>query len=57
MENSVDSLFSSDIDKANNSIDMKKEMNKALCAINKKLITQDLRDALHPQIVSGSIDR
>lgn len=34
MENSVDLLFSSDINKANNSIDMKMEMEKALRAIN-----------------------
>ena len=57
VENSVDSLFLSDIDKAHNSVQMKMEMNKALRAIDKKLITQDLRDALHLRIVSDSIDR
>ncbi len=55
--NSVESLFSSDIDKANNSIEMKIEMNKVLRAIDKKLVTMDSRDALHLRIVSDSIDR
>ena len=55
--NSVESLFSSDIDKANNSIEMKIEMNKALRAIDKKLVTMDSRDALHLRIISDSIDR
>jgi phosphate uptake regulator len=57
MENSVDSLFSSDIDKANNSIAMKMEINKALYAIDEKLVTLDLRDALNLRIVSDSIGR
>ena len=57
VENSVESLFSSDIDKANNSIEMKMEINKALHAIDKKLVTMDSRDALHLRIVSDSIDR
>jgi phosphate uptake regulator len=57
VENSVDSLFSSDIDKANNSIEMKMEMNKALRDIDKKLVTLDSRDALQLRIVSDSIDR
>ncbi|MBC2698626.1 MAG: phosphate uptake regulator PhoU [ANME-2 cluster archaeon] len=57
VENSVESLFSSDIDKANNSIEMKMEINKALHAIDKKLVTMDPRDALHLRIVSDSIDR
>ncbi len=57
VKNSVESLFSSDIDKANNSIKMKIEMNKALRAIDKKLVTMDSRDALHLRIVSDSIDR
>ena len=59
MGNSVNSLFSSDIDKAHNSIWMKMEMemNKALHAINEKLVTRDLRDALDLRIVSDSIDR
>lgn len=55
--NSVDSLFTSDIDKANNSIKMKIEMNNALHTIDKKLVTMDSRDALHLRIVSDSIDR
>lgn len=50
MENSVDLLFSSDIDKANNSIDVKMEMKKALRAINKKLVTMDSTDAIDLQM-------
>ena len=57
MEKSVNLLFSSDIDKANNSIDMKMEMKKALRAINKKLVTVDSMDAIDLQIVLDSIDR
>jgi len=57
IENSVDLLFSSDIDKANNSIDMKMEMKKALRAINKKLVTMDSMDAIYLQILLDSIDR
>ena len=57
MENSVDLLFSSDIDKANNSIYMKKKKKKALRAINKILVTMDSMDAIDLQIVLDNIDR
>ena len=57
VENSVDSLFLYDIDKAHNSVQMKMEMNKALRVIDKKLVTLDLKDALYLRIVSDSIDR
>ena len=33
------------------------EMNKALRAINEKLVTRDLRDALKLRILSDIIDR
>jgi len=50
MENSVDLLFSSDINKANNSIYMKmekkKKKKKALRAINKILVTMGSMDAI-----------
>ncbi|MCK4938566.1 MAG: AbrB/MazE/SpoVT family DNA-binding domain-containing protein [Methanosarcinales archaeon] len=56
-ENAADSLFTSDIERANMAIRMKKDVEEALHAINMKLTTMDARDALHLRIVSDSIDR
>jgi len=56
-ENAADSLFTSDIQQANMAIGMKKDVEEALHAINRKLTTMDTRDALHLRIVSDSIDR
>ncbi|MBW6518246.1 MAG: phosphate uptake regulator PhoU [ANME-2 cluster archaeon] len=55
--NAADSLFTSDIERANMAIGMKKDVEEALHAINRKLTTMDARDALHLRIVSDSIDR
>ena len=38
-------------------IEMKKDVEEALHAINRKLTTRDARDALHLLIVPDSIDR
>ncbi|MDF1558329.1 MAG: PhoU domain-containing protein [ANME-2 cluster archaeon] len=56
-ENAADSLFSSDIELANRAIEMKEDVNKALHAVNKKLISMETKDALNLRIVSDSIDR
>lgn len=57
VECASDSLFSSDIDLANRTIGMKENVDRALRAIDRKLIYLDPRDALHLRIISDSIDR
>lgn len=57
VENAVESLFSSNIDLANNAINMKDGVNHSLRAIDHELSTLGTRDALHLRIISDSIDR
>ena len=57
VENAVESLFSSNIDLANNAINMKDGVNQSLRAIDHELSTLGTRDALHLRIISDSIDR
>jgi phosphate uptake regulator len=57
VENAVESLFSSNIDLANNAINMKDGVNQSLRAIDHELSALGTRDALHLRIISDSIDR
>jgi phosphate uptake regulator len=57
VENAVESLFSSNIDLANNAIYMKDDVNLSLRAIDHELSALGSRDALHLRIISDSIDR